>query len=73
MKVYVVTEVDCGIMEVFSTLEKAKQFGLKDIELYAKINNWKKEVIKKKKEEFNTFSSTQYYDYDLNISTCEVK
>ena len=73
MKVYVVTEVDCGIMEVFSTLEKAKQFGLKDIELYAKINNWKKEVIKKKKEEFNTFFSTQYYDYDLNISICEVK
>ena len=73
MKVYVVTEVDCGIMEVFSSLEKAKQFGLKDIELYAKIHNWKKEVIKKKKEEFNTSFSTQYYDYDLNISTREVK
>ena len=73
MKVYVVTEVDCGIMEVFSSLEKAKQFGFKDIELYAKIHNWKKEVIKKKKEEFNTFFSTQYYDYDLNISICEVK
>ena len=48
MKVYVVTEVDCGIMEVFSSLEKAKQFGFKDIELYAKIHNWKKEVIEKK-------------------------
>ena len=73
MKVYVVTEADCGVMEVFSTLEKAKQFGFKDIELYAKIHNWKKEVIKKKKEELNTFFSTQYYDYDLNISICEVK
>lgn len=73
MKVYVVTEVDCGIMEVFSSLEKAKQFGFKDIELYAKIHNWKKEVIEKKKEEFNTYSSTQYYDYDLNISIREVK
>ena len=73
MKVYVVTKADCGVMEVFSTLEKAKQFGFKDIEQYAKICNWKKEVIKKKKEEFNTFFSTQYCDYDLNISTCEVK
>ena len=42
MKVYVVTEADCGIMEVFSTLEKAKQFGLEDIEQYAKIHNWEK-------------------------------
>ena len=50
MKVYVVTEVDCGIMEVFSSLEKAKQFGFKDIELYAKIHNWKKEVIEKKRK-----------------------
>ena len=73
MKVYVVTEVDCGIMEVFSTLEKAKQFGLEDIEQYAKICNWEKEVIEKRKEEFNTFFSTQYCDYDLNISTCQVK
>ena len=73
MKVYVVTEVDCGIMEVFSSLEKAKQFGFKDIELYAKIHNWKKEVIEKRKEELNTFFSTQYHDYELNISTCEVK
>lgn len=73
MKVYVVTEADCGIMEVFSSLEKAKQFGFKDIEQYAKICNWEKEVIEKRKEEFNTFFSTQYCDYDLNISTCEVK
>ena len=73
MKVYVVTEVDCGIMEIFSSLEKAKQFGFKDIELYAKIHNWKKEVIEKKRKNLTHFFSTQYYDYDLNISTCEVK
>lgn len=73
MKVYVVTETDCGIMKVFSTLEKAKQFGFEDIELYAKIYKWEKRSNWEKKEEFNTFFSTQYYDYDLNISTCEVK
>ena len=73
MKVYVVTEADCGVMEVFSSLEKAKQFGFKDIALYAKIHNWKKEVIEKKKEEFNAYASTQYYDFDLNISIREVK
>ena len=29
MKVYVVTEADCGIMEVFSTLEKQNSLDLR--------------------------------------------
>ena len=55
MKIYVVTEADCGIMEIFSTLEKAKQFGFKDIELYAKIHKWEKEVIEKKRKNLTHF------------------